>query len=219
MIFGINTTSDISKLLKISIFLTSLKVDFSCIKSILFYPEFIKQSFWAQFAQKTPKRKVTIFCPKPWTNPIGKCRLFRLFKILTFLHEKAFFSIQNIKKHTWEKWPFLTTVENFDILHFFKTWLFLSEKHSFLSRISKKRSFLAGFAQKPKMRKMAIFGQKPWTNPFGKFRFYWTFLKLHFCCPKSILFFPEYQKTMFPSWISPKTTNEKNGQFLQKSMD
>ena len=36
----------------------------------------------------------------------------------------------------------------------------------------KKRSFLAGFAQKSPMKKLAIFCQKPLTNPFGKFELF-----------------------------------------------
>ena len=68
----------------------------------------------------------------------------------------------------------------------------------YISKNIKKRSFQAGFGQKPPLRKMAIFGQKPWTNPFGKFSTFWTFLKVDFCCLKSILFYPEYQETIFP---------------------
>ena len=45
----------------------------------------------------------------------------------------------------------------------------LSKKHSFVFRISNKRCFLAGYAQNPPLKKVAIFGQKLWTNPFGKF--------------------------------------------------
>ena len=69
----------------------------------------------------------------------------------------------------------LTPLENFDFLEFLKSCLFLSKKHSSLSRISKKQPFLAGFAEKLQMRKMVIFCQKPWINPFGKFSMFWTY--------------------------------------------
>ena len=53
----------------------------------------------------------------------------------------------------------------------FQSSLLLSKKHSFVSRISNKRFFLAGYAQNPPLKKVAMFGQKIWTNPFGKFWF------------------------------------------------
>ena len=61
---------------------------------------------------------------------------------------------------------------------------------------------------------MTIFGQKPWTNHFEKVSIFWTFLKDDFSRLTRILFFPEYHKTIFPGWICPKTTNEKNGHFM-----
>ena len=39
---------------------------------------------------------------------------------------------------------------------------------------------------------MAIFWQKPWTNPFGELRFFWLF-----SCPQNILLYPEYHETVF----------------------
>ena len=36
---------------------------------------------------------------------------------------------------------------------------------------------------------------------------FWTFLKLVFSCLKIVLFFKEYQKTIFPYWLCPKSTN------------
>ena len=63
---------------------------------------------------------------------------------------------------------------------------------------------------------MSIFCQNAWTTPFGKFLFFWTFLKLDFSRVETIFFYSEYQKTFFPRWIWPKTTIEKNGYFCQK---
>ena len=74
-----------------------------------------------------------------------------------------------------------------------------------------KRSFLTKFAQKPQMTKMTIFCQNAWT--------FWTFLKLDFFCSKGILFYPEYQKTIFSGLIWPKTTKEKNAHIWPKPMD
>ena len=126
-----------------------------------------------------------------------------------------------------KKWPFLaknyrlTPLENFDFLEFF---FFLKIGFSRLNRIffylgHQKRCFLIGFAQKLQIRKITVFGQKQWTNPFGKFRFFGLFLKLVFSCLKIILFFKEYQKTIFPYWLCPKSTNEKNSHFWPNLMD
>ena len=100
----------------------------------------------------------------------------------------------------------------------FQSSLLLSKKHSFVSRISNKRCFLAGYAQNPPLKKVAIFGQKLWTNPFGKFWFLGIFfLKLDFSCLDRILFYLGHQKTMFPGWICRKTIIEKGGHFLAKN--
>ena len=48
--------------------------------------------------------------------------------------------------------------------------------------------------------------QKPWFIPSGKFRYFRTFLKLHFSGLKSILLYPEYQKTIFSGFTCPKIT-------------
>ena len=53
--------------------------------------------------------------------------------------------------------------------------------------------------QKMRFRKRSIFLKKPWTIPFGKFRFH-----------------PEHQKTNF---FCPKNTHEKIFDFLGKTMD
>ena len=55
-------------------------------------------------------------------------------------------------------------------------------------------------------KKVAIFGQKLWTNPFGKLNF--------FSCLNRILFYLGHQKMMFAAWICRKTTIEKDGHFL-----
>ena len=46
---------------------------------------------------------------------------------------------------------------------------------------------------------MAIFLQKPWTNPFGELRFL-----LLFSCPQNILLYPENHETVFLSYFAEK---------------
>ena len=69
--------------------------------------------------------------------------------------------------------------------------------------------------QKTHMRKSSIFGQKPWTNPSEKCCF-WHFIKLQFSGLKFILFYPEYQETIFSNIISSKTLMRKSLNFWQK---
>ena len=48
--------------------------------------------------------------------------------------------------------------------------------------------------------------------------FFWTFLKLHYSCSKTILSYPEYQKKPFSGLIFPKNTHEKIFNFWIKSI-
>ena len=54
---------------------------------------------------------------------------------------------------------------------------------------------------------------------FFQISIFWTFLKLHFSGLKSIIFYPEYQKTIFSGLIRPKNTDDKKFVFLTKTMD
>ena len=45
---------------------------------------------------------------------------------------------------------------------------------------------------------MAIFGPKPWVNPFGKVSIFGLFEVLVFIAQKGVFFFLEYRKRLFP---------------------
>ena len=128
---------------------------------------------------------MVIFGPKPWVNHFGKMSIFRLFGLLVFIAQKGVLSFQNImkdnflayityKKNKLEKLPFLdenhelTPLEKcqfFDFLDF----LFLQPRKAFLIVLEyHKRHFPALYCLKKKVGKLAIFGPKPWVNPFGK---------------------------------------------------
>ena len=67
------------------------------------------------------------------------------------------------------------------------------------------------------MVKSSNFWQKPWTNPVGKFGFFklvWNFTLIGL---ESILFYPEYPKTMFSGLICPKNTHGKKVLFFDKN--
>ena len=69
--------------LKNLIFCTFLKLHFSGLKFILFYPEYLKTIFSGLVCLKIPHGKKFIFLTKPWTNPFKKSD-FRTFLKLHF---------------------------------------------------------------------------------------------------------------------------------------
>ena len=104
------------------------------------------------------------------------------------------------KKNIWEKGRFfdknhrLTPWQN---VHFFFTLqrLQFSGLKSVLFYPEYQTMFLSGlFCKKKKEKKRLILGQKQWTNPFAKCRFFSTLWELHFLGLKTIIFYPEYQK-------------------------
>ena len=82
----------------------------------------------------------------------------------------------------------------------------------------KKKSFTGYFAEKIPLRKIRCFEKRPWTNAFGNF-FFWIILELQFYGRKSILFYPEYQKTNLSYLLCTKNTLEKVFEFLTKTVD
>ena len=142
-------------------FSTFFELHFSCLKSILFFPEYQKMLLSGFFfGQKKNMRKSSIFSQKPWTNPFAKCRFFRVFKNFFFCglksilfypeYQKMFlFVLLCSKNKIWKKGQFfdknhgVTPFQNVNFFYFFWTSLFTSKEHSFLSRRSKK--FLSGF--------------------------------------------------------------------------
>ena len=136
------------------------------------------------------------FGPKPWTNPFVKIPFFRLLELLVFIAQKGVFSFQNIIKQIFlphiaknkkvEKWLILDQNHGLTPLekcHFFEflNFLFLkATKGVFSFQNIIKTHFPALYCQKRKGGKMANFGPKPWTNPFGKMPFFRLFELLGF---------------------------------------
>ena len=104
-------------------------------------------------------------------------------------------SKEKIRKRSifWEI-PWTNAFAKCRFFRLFRTSLFRSKNYSFLTRIWKNLSFWLFWLNKKHMKKRSIFGQKPWTNPFAKWRFVFTLWELHFLALKSILFYPEYEK-------------------------
>ena len=151
--------------------------------------EYRKRHFPGLYCLKKKVPKIAIFWPKPWVNPFGKVSIFGLFELLVFIAKKAVFSFQNnakeiflvyiaykgklVKGHFWTKtmvYPF----GKMSIFGLFELLVFEALK-AFLALEYRKRHFPSLYCLIRKVGKMAIFGQKPWVNPFGKmsiFRFF-----------------------------------------------
>ena len=160
---------------------------------------------------------MAIFGPKPWVNPFGKMSIFRLFELLVFIAQKGIFLFQNIvkdifwcillKKKKLEKWPFLDQnhglsplgkCQFFDCLNF----LFLQPRKLLFFLKYGKRHFPGLYCLKKKVGKMAIFGPKPWVNPFGKMSIFRPFKLLVFIPQKGVFSFQNIVKDIFLAYIA-----------------
>ena len=85
-------------------------------------------------------------------------------------------------------------MEILDFLNFFKTSLFWSKKHSYLSRISKNNVFWLNLPKKYQWENIRFF-HKNHGLTLSQISFFLTFLKHRFSGVNSILFYPEHKKT------------------------
>ena len=102
---------------------------------------------------------------------------------------------------------------------FFWNFNFWSKNHSFLSIISKNDLFCHNLCKKTQMRKKNRFLDKKHRLTLLENVDFLSLLKLQYSGLKIILFYPEYQKTIFSDLISPKNTNKKKFDFWTKTMD
>ena len=126
---------------------------------------------------------MAIFGPKAWVNPFGKMSIFRLFEVLVFIAQKGVFLFQNIVKDiflSYIAYIFLPYVRLFELL------AFIAQKCVISFQNIVKDIFLADIALKKQVAKMAIFGPKPWVNPFGKMLISRLFEVLVFIAQKDI---------------------------------
>ena len=86
-------------LCKMSVFLTLLELNFSGVKSIVYFPENKKTgSSWLFWLKKKIWGKGWFFDKNHGLTPLQNVYFFRLCENFTFRVQKALFSIQNIKK-------------------------------------------------------------------------------------------------------------------------
>ena len=143
--------------------------------------------------------------------------IFRLFELLVVIAQKGVFSFQNIVKHIFldyiaekkhlEKWPFLDQnhrLSPFEKCQFFdfKTSCFFSLEGRFFVLEYRKRYFPCLYCLKKKVGKMAIFGPKPWVNPFGKMSIFRLFELLAFIAQKGVFSFQNIVTDIFLACIA-----------------
>ena len=95
------------------------------------------------------------------------------------------------------------------VFRHFKLFVFIAQNVVFLFQNIIKHNFLFYIAQK-NVGKMATFGPKPWTNPFGK-RSIFRLFKLLVFIAQNVIFFRSRisQNTIFCSILSPPKKLEK----------
>ena len=110
----------------------------------------------------------------------------------------------------------LSSLENVKVLHFLKLHFSDLKIILFLSRTSKNNIFRLYFSKKKKLKKISIFGQKkPLYYTLRKMTIFLPFKTFVFGL-KFILFYTEYQETIFSNIITSKTLLRKRLIFGQK---
>ena len=165
-------------------------------------------------------------------TPLEKVN-FSTFRISCFYSlERRFFVLEYCKRHFpslyclkrkgWKKaicgpkpWvnPFWKNV-NFST---FWTSSFCSLDKRFFVLEYRKRHIPGLYCLKRKGWKMAIFGPKPWVNPFGKMSIFWSFSTSCFYSLKGRFFVLEYPKRNFPGLYFLKKKNLEKRPFLDQN--
>ena len=108
-------------------------------------------------------------------------------------------------------------MENVEVLHFLKLHFSDLKIILFLSRTSKNNIFRLYFSKKKKLKKISIFGQKkPLYYTLRKMTIFFLPFKTFVFGLKFILFYSEYQETIFSNIITLKTLLRKRLIFGQK---
>ena len=106
--------------------------------------------------------------------------------------------------------PWVNPFGKMSIFFTFWTSCFYSLKRRFLVVEYHKRHFPGLYCLKNKVGKMAIFGPKPWVNPFGKMSVFSTFCTSCFYSLQTRPFVLEYHKIHFPGLYCLKKKMEKS---------
>ena len=94
--------------------------------------------------------------------------------------------------------PWVNQFRKMSIFRLFDLLVFIAQKGIFRSRISYKTFSWSLLPKKKKAKTMAIYGPKPWVNPFRKMSIFRLFQLLVPRAQKGIFLVLEYRKTHFP---------------------
>ena len=109
----------------------------------------------------------------------------------------------------------LTPLEKLNFSTFSTSCFYSIKRHFSLENIIK-HIFLAQIAQKKEDKKMANFGPKPWTNPFGKNSIFRLSKHLVFIAQKGVLSLQNTIKHIFLPYIALKKEDGKMTNFGPK---
>ena len=146
--------------------------------------EYSKRQFPGLYCLKKKVGKKAIFEPKPWVKPFGKMGIFGVFDLLVLIAKKGvFFVVEYRKRHFFGLYslnkkfgkmailglkPWVNPFGKMSSFGLFELLVFIAQKRSFLVLKYLKKHSPDLYCLKQKVEKMAIFGPKPWVNPFGK---------------------------------------------------
>ena len=156
--------------------------------------QYRKRQFPGLYCLKKKVGRRAIFALKPWVNPFGKMSIFRPFWTSCFYSLERRFFVLEYRKNTFSwlilpKKKKIRKMANFGPkllvnpfwknLSFstFRTFCFYRLQRRFFDVENRKIHFPSLYCIKKKVGKRAIFGPKPWVNPFGKmsiFPIFWT---------------------------------------------
>ena len=110
-----------------------------------------------------------------------------------------------------------TPLQNFDFLDFFKTSLFLTKNHSFLSKILNNNLFWLNLPKKYPWENIWLFEKNHRLTTLGNFDFFGLFQNFTFLVWKEFAFYPKHQTTTFSGLICQKHTHEKIFDWLRRT--
>ena len=95
--------------------------------------------------------------------------------------------------------PWVNRFRIMSIFRLFELLVFIAQKGIFFVLEYCKRHFPGLYCPKKKVGKMALFGPKPWVNPFRKMSIFRLFELIVFIAQKGVFFPLQYRQRHFPN--------------------
>ena len=175
---------------------------------------------------------MAIFGPKTWVNPLQKCQFFDFLNASFLQPRKAFFVLEYRKRNfpglyclkkilgkmpIFGPTPWVNPFRKVSIFPLFELLVFIAQKGIFFVLEYRKRHFPGLYCLKKKVGKMALFGPKPWVNPFRKMSIFRLFELLVFIAQKGFFSFHNIVKVIFLPCIAQKKEVGKMTIFAPKA--